>query len=53
MARFFEAPDTHGDPCLWEHRENGQPMCVMSRYDLEDQYRDAIWPLIVQAVTSA
>lgn len=52
-GRFFEAPDTYGDPCLWERRDGGQPMCVLSKYDLEDEFSDRLWPLIVAAVTSA
>jgi hypothetical protein len=52
-ARFFEAPDTFGDSCLWERRESGEPRCVLSKYDIEDDYRERLWPLIVEAVISA
>jgi hypothetical protein len=53
MSRYFEAPDAYGEPCLWEAGDNPfGPDVILERRQLRREHRH-LWPLIVEAVTSA
>ena len=53
MARYFEAPDAHDEPTIWEETADPRwPLAVMRRCDLRlIAHREEFWPLIVAALT--
>jgi len=47
MTEYFEAPDGHGEPCLWMPTDNG-PWCLLRKSDVAGTDR---WPDVVARMT--
>jgi len=47
MTDYFEAPDGHGESCIWMHTDSG-PWCLLSKSDVAGT---DVWPDVVARMT--
>lgn len=50
--RYFTASDGEGEPTLWEHRDNAEPLALLRRCDLPPTARH-LWFTITNAVVDS
>lgn len=54
IGHYFTDLDGNNEPTMWEwHDDMLEPQPILSRYDVNHPYRDRMWPLIVDAMSTA